>query len=246
MAEHLASTNVATPLTALKKVSSHFVLTTEKRPALYVFNYQGGGFTIIPADKHLMPVVAYSATGMYTNTDQPGGLLMWEQKTSQFVADARNPATPLPSPSIGREWAAALGSGNAKDTPGGANRPLPDPPPVENTETIVGPLLPVTWGQGCTYNDLCRAGNSCGGHRYTGCVMTAMAQVMAYWRYPSTYNWSAMPVNYGNTDVQQLMLNAQQSIPSLDDSKDEGTGAHLSDVAGMGVFGHTISPAAGF
>lgn len=127
-----------------------------------------------------------------------------------------------------------------------ANRPLPGNPPPQDYEVVVGPLLPVTWGQACTYNDLCRAGGSCGSHRYTGCVMTSMAQIMAYWRYPATYNWAAMPANIGNRDVQQLMVDCQNNIPSLDDSSDSGTGAHLSDVAGVGVLGHTLSPAAGF
>ena len=52
-----------------------------------------------------------------------------------------------------------------------------------NSTTIVEPLLTCTWSQGAPYNDLCPLykGKRCA----TGCIATAMAQVMYYWHYPS-------------------------------------------------------------
>lgn len=262
VAEHLGNTNVAASTTALKTVTSHYILTADtagQRPALYVFNYKGGGFTIIAADKHLMPVVAYSATGNYTNTDKPGGLLMWERKTAQAVADAHT--APMPPQTITREWATSLSATafnrlgdvsktiaapTAPATDGGTNRALPiDDTPPPNTQVTIGPLVPVTWGQGCTYNNLCRAGSSNCDHRWTGCVMTATAQVMSYWRYPTNYNWAAMPTASGNAEVQKLMVDVRDVIPSVDDSQDKATSAHSSDVAGVGAIGQPLIPLAG-
>lgn len=48
---------------------------------------------------------------------------------------------------------------------------------------VVSPLLPCTWSQGEPYNNMCPyyKGKRC----VTGCVATAMAQVMYYWKYPN-------------------------------------------------------------
>lgn len=70
-----------------------------------------------------------------------------------------------------------------------------------------GPLLQTTWGQGCGYNSLlqdCSTPYYCY-HAVTGCVATAMAQVMKYHTYPASYNWSGMPDTYGTTATATLM-----------------------------------------
>jgi len=48
---------------------------------------------------------------------------------------------------------------------------------------IVQPLLTTTWGQGEPYNDQCPLYN--GYRSVTGCVATAMAQIMKYWEHPT-------------------------------------------------------------
>ena len=47
----------------------------------------------------------------------------------------------------------------------------------------ISPLLHSTWGQSSPYNDLCPMNN--GSRSMTGCVATAMAQVMYYYQWPS-------------------------------------------------------------
>lgn len=51
-----------------------------------------------------------------------------------------------------------------------------------NTE-VIAPLLNTNWDQGAPFNTLCPTDKN--GICYTGCVATAMAQVMNYWKYPS-------------------------------------------------------------
>ena len=50
----------------------------------------------------------------------------------------------------------------------------------------IEPMLPVRWGQGMPYNVLLpHISGSSNAHAYVGCVAVAMAQVMAYWQYPT-------------------------------------------------------------
>lgn len=94
--------------------------------------------------------------------------------------------------------------------------PCQDPPPPQFN--VVGPLLPVTWGQKCSYNDLCGLGqtfdcNTCNnGRPLTGCVATAIAQVLRYHQYPRKYNYSLMTPTSGNYNVQVLMRDAGLSV----------------------------------
>ena len=48
---------------------------------------------------------------------------------------------------------------------------------------IVAPLVTTTWNQDAPYNDSCPIWN--GNRCYTGCVATAMAQILKYWEHPA-------------------------------------------------------------
>ncbi len=56
--------------------------------------------------------------------------------------------------------------------------------PQFTATTVVEPLLPCTWSQGTPYYDQCPVYH--GEHCATGCIATAMAQVMYYWKFPDT------------------------------------------------------------
>ncbi|MEI9934863.1 MAG: C10 family peptidase [Ferruginibacter sp.] len=57
--------------------------------------------------------------------------------------------------------------------------------------------MPITWGQDCSYNNLCPNSNcsDCSPEAVTGCVATAMAQVIRYWHPTNSfnYNYTSMP-----------------------------------------------------
>lgn len=75
------------------------------------------------------------------------------------------------------------------------------------SETVeIKPLLSTNWGQGQGYNNF-SPDISCKGiikKGYTGCVATAVAQVMRYHEFPKNYKWSIMPneISYSNTNSQ--------------------------------------------
>jgi len=99
--------------------------------------------------------------------------------------------TPIPTPTLG---------------------PTPDPIETPEVNVTIGPLLVTEWDQYYPYNTYCpvlSGGSSLlNGHAYTGCVTTAMAQIMAYWKYPSGYLWTSMISKYPDYDeIARLMGN---------------------------------------
>ena len=66
-------------------------------------------------------------------------------------------------------------------------------------ESEVAPLIPVAWGQDNPYNRYAPLIN--GQHAVNGCVATATAQFLAYWRHPNTYNWDVMMPEFGNESL---------------------------------------------
>ncbi len=72
--------------------------------------------------------------------------------------------------------------------------------------STIPPLLQTSWGQACGYNDYappCQYGYC--GKMLTGCVATAMAQYLKFYRFPSNYNYSLMPNNIGAPETARLM-----------------------------------------
>ncbi|NCF75188.1 MAG: hypothetical protein GWO87_01730 [Xanthomonadaceae bacterium] len=53
------------------------------------------------------------------------------------------------------------------------------------SDIIVRPLLQTEWGQNYPYNDRCPIDINSGDKSATGCVATAMAQIMRYWKWPN-------------------------------------------------------------
>jgi hypothetical protein len=90
------------------------------------------------------------------------------------------------------------------------------------------PLLQTNWGQGTGYNNFTPNQNCSqysNGHTPSGCVATATAQVMRYFEWPNSYNWSSMPNNFGNNNVSQLMTDIGNA--SLMDYGCDGSGTKL-------------------
>jgi Peptidase C10 family len=83
-----------------------------------------------------------------------------------------------------------------------------------------GPLLPCTWGQGCTFNEDCpQLGCSIGcwgNEAYTGCVATSISQILRKHSKVSSANYiyNTMPIGNGNSEVQRLMAVAGLAVSS--------------------------------
>lgn len=158
------------------------------QPAMYVVNL-GSAFVIVSADDVAHPVLGYS-TGRAWPTKQtlPSQITYY---LDDLAAQIESAAGSLPDRETVTEWE-ALSSPKFLLS----NTSLPD---------SVGPLLTTTWNQGQYYNALCPEDpNGIDGHCVTGCVATAMAQIINYWGYPihgrgtHSYNsgYGTLTVNY--------------------------------------------------
>ena len=203
----------------LSNMDIHLVDFAEKEslPNIYIFGNERC-FVIIAANNAVHPVLGYSTEGGFGTEIMPESTYEWLKaydKEIAFVSESRWEA----DDEISSEW--------DKLSDGIGLTP--------KSRSSVNPLLKTKWNQNAPFNELCPA-DSAGpnGHCYTGCVATAMAQIMNYWEHPvkgsgsntytpsnhpeygsqyanfgtTTYNWDNMKDYYsrGYTDEEALAV----------------------------------------
>ena len=145
-------------------------------PNLYIFNTEES-FVIIAADNCAKPILGYSLTGKFETEGMPENVRFWLQGYNDEIQYAIDHQLRNTSETV-QQW--------KNLTEGKAN--------TAKATYIVEPLIQTTWGQGNPYKNFCPSG------AVTGCVATAMAQVMNYWNYPTrgigTHNYQYS--TYGN------------------------------------------------
>ena len=143
-------------------------------PNLYIFTAEQG-FVVMSADDCVQPILGYSLTDGFVTKDMPENLRWWLQGYNDQIQEAIDKGLPAEETAVA-EWQSLKNGLAFKGT----------------SSVVVGPMLTTLWDQTYPYNYYCPACSSggSGGHTYTGCVATAMAQVMKYWNYPTTGNGS--------------------------------------------------------
>ena len=139
---------------------------TVNRDCYYVVNFDNG-FVIIAADDRVEPILGYSTSGAYNPEEVPVNMAEWMEGYRQEIAAvlATNRSA---SAEVSEQWYKLKHNIN------------------ETSRSTVAPLLQTTWSQSPYYNQYCPSDpESSSGHALTGCVATAMAQVIRYWQYPS-------------------------------------------------------------
>lgn len=125
---------------------------------LYVFNNgQNQGFVIVSGDERAISILGYSEDGSFDEREMPDNMRAWlEGCANQIMAVKRGKIKSMPLK-------------------------------ISQHKAVL-PLLTTKWGQGVAsktgraYNRKCPTINSV--YCYTGCVATAMAQVMNYFQWP--------------------------------------------------------------
>ena len=200
--------------------SEHLVRIYGNDTVYYVFNFsEQKGFIILSADERAYPLLAYSRQGSYHESNQPPAFAAWMSRKAAEISYLIANQIP-PTNKVQKEWS-QIKSGY-----------------MPGTITGIKNLLRTTWDQGCLYNDSCPVDlNGPCGRTPTGCVATAMAQIMRYWNFPprgtssheyihptygrqyanfgaTNYAWNAMPKypTVTNPALSELMYHCGVSV----------------------------------
>ena len=202
---------------------------------MYVFNFDGG-YVIVAADDSSSPILGYSDQGNFTYENAPDGLRFMLNEISKGIVTVVEQGRPVSNDIVSR-WKNLESYGYLH-----ADKGLP----------VVEPLIQQRWDQGLPFNMYVPSGCP------TGCVTTAMAQLMKYWEWPvtgtgehsyyaplygqqyanfgaTTYDWANMIDYYGNGSTQEqkeavatLMYHCGVSVNM--NYEPSGSGAFSGDV----------------
>ena len=156
----------------------------------YILN-TSDGFVIVSADDIATPILGYSENGAFSPENIPVNVLEWlhgyEDEIQYGIENGISA-----SAEIAADW--------EKLSNGMAISP--------KRSRSVNALVQTRWNQSAPYNNLCPYDSDEGERTVTGCVATAMAQIMKYWNYPTqgngrvSYNatgYGNQTANFGNT-----------------------------------------------
>lgn len=189
------------------KTNTPIVLCSEKGndTLLYVFPYEKDGFAIISANKAAPPLLGFSETGSFNQSEIPAGLAYLLKKYKYNIQEIIKNKTTARAENKTR-W----------------NNYLNDIE-LKSVSSSVTPLVHTSWGQSGGYA-LYTPNNS-----QAGCTAVAMAQILWYWATetcciePSgtmshdglfvnfgatTYNWGDMNPSYADEDNALLIYHA--------------------------------------
>ena len=155
--------------------------------AYYVFNVgDNGGFVIVSGDDRSAPILGYADCGSFDSESLPVSVKAW---LASYADQLRNI--------------------DVINTPVSATRPQKAARRVKAKYSIA-PLVQTEWDQEAPYNNACPEFFDLG-TSFTGCVATAMAQVMNFHQWPAatttdlpSYQCRTTWTSYGNVTVPAI------------------------------------------
>lgn len=211
--DKISSANLAT------RILNKAVLdvTPEQFTGCYLYvGADGKGFVLLAADDRVRPVLAYSMNGEWpmesdnqASVQLPAHVAAWINGYQREMASVIE-AGAAPSEKVKEEWKrweTAVSQG-------------------KNT-TSVAPLLTSRWSQNPPYNNHCPYDAASSSHAVTGCVATAMSQVMRYWQWPEvgysshSYTWSSYGTISANFDSTYYHWDLMPDTLSFANSSEE-------------------------
>ncbi len=167
----LSGNNAATQRMAhsATEYSLAYTASCESQPTFYIFQAEKGGYIITGADDIAAPVLAYIDSGVFDQTDMPPQMQWWLSQYSEEIAAAcKVSEAPVPGAEV--------------------------PYNTSADRKKIAPMVNARYNQSEPYNLMCPTIN--GNTTVTGCSATAMAQIMRYFKYPTTgtgsisYSWA--------------------------------------------------------
>ena len=253
-----------TPVTAKNVATNYYKQHSDKVPqtvtlayteksasgdaVYYVFNINSNdGFVIVTAEDAARPILGYSTENKYVTPLPTTTIGHWMKNRAKEILAIRA-ANVQATADIVKEW-----QGNYAST-AAANRSASGNASVASTMSVT-PLVHTTWDQSPYYNAQCPGTGS--NQAVTGCVATAMAQIMRFWNYPAhgtgsssycdctasgftdqwgtlsanygttTYSWTAMPLNVSSANSYVATLMYQCGVSVNMDYDVNGSGAYV-------------------
>lgn len=191
-------------MTKARKQGSKGEITLSQE-SYYVFpNANSKGFTIVSGDDRLPEIVGYSSQGSYDENNLPEGFISF-MKAYQNLYNKVNlgDAEALKNLAEIKAWRTKKNASAA-------------------STSAVAPLLGnIEWDQTSPYNNMCPKYDSV--HvAATGCVATAMAQVMAYYKYPKQLKadipgyvnrWNGIPMEIPTITQEEGVYDWDNMLP---------------------------------
>ena len=146
---------------------SKAIFKSVKSPSYYIFSLDPG-WCIISADDAARPVLAYSTESDFNLEKIPAGMKYWLELYNNEIQSVQN---------SGANGIAAFSDQWNRYIYGAENS-------GKILTVVVSPLVKSYWSQETPYNNYCPSykGSKC----VTGCVATAMSQIMQYWNLEAT------------------------------------------------------------
>ena len=211
---------------------------------LHIYNV-GDGYVIVSADDRITPVLGYSTEGNFDAQRMPVQLQEWLSQYAAAIGAAVSSPT-FTNEAVASSWRALASENYTPTRPG---------------TIIVPPLISTHWDQYPYYNNYCPYNTSANQRTVTGCVATAMAQLIRFWTFPSqgigshsythptygvqsanfgatTYNYSLMPLQLSSSsstaeinEVARLMYHCGVSVDMYYDLLANGGSGASTQVA---------------
>ena len=191
-------------MTKARKQGSKGEITLSQQSYFVFPNANSKGFTIVSGDDRLPEIVGYSSQGSYDENNLPEGFVSF-MKAYQNLYNKVNlgDAEALKNLAEIKAWR------NKKNASAAST-------------SAVAPLLGnIEWDQASPYNNMCPKYDSV--HvAATGCVATAMAQVMAYYKYPKQLKadipgyvnrWNGIPMEIPTITQEEGIYDWDNMLP---------------------------------
>ena len=183
-------------------LSLAYTSRSENKTCFYVFNVgEDEGFVIAGGDEAAREILGFCDHGSFDYDTAPENFKWWLGEYTQQIAHAELQADGAAAASAPRRAKAA------------------------EERVSIGPLIKTKWSQSYPYNSEIPVYSSDGRRYVTGCLATAMAQVMKFWGHPAqgqgshsfswegntfsadfgstTYDWDNMLLSYSNEYTQE-------------------------------------------
>jgi hypothetical protein len=179
---------------SLKPVAlSNRMLKAGNQAAFYIFNVGNNqGFVIVSGDDRINPILGYSDEGYFDEAKAPSNMKNLLNEYAQQIS--------------------------MLDEVSNVNGAIAAAKNIVDTRNSIAPLLTTKWDQARPYWNKCpQVQNEDGEYEpsYTGCVATAMSQIMKYYNYPAqtTQVIPSYQYGYGTGNMGEYITQTTEDLP---------------------------------